>query len=52
MSPAEGIAMVAHGINERMAQIRAVNQRAALPWYLQARGRNFETLAAEVRAGR
>jgi hypothetical protein len=35
------------GINERMAQIRAVNQRGALPWYLQARGRNFETRAAD-----
>lgn len=35
------------GINERMAQVRAVNQRGALPWYLQARGRNFETRAAD-----
>lgn len=35
------------GINERKAQIRAVNQRGALPWYLQARGRNFETRAAD-----
>ena len=34
------------GINERMSQIRAVNQRGALPYYLQARGRNFETKAA------
>jgi hypothetical protein len=36
------------GINERMAQVRAVNQRGALPWYLQARGRNFETRAADA----
>lgn len=36
------------GINERMAQIRAVNQRGALPWYIQARGRNFETRAADA----
>lgn len=35
------------GINERMAQVRAVNQRGALPWYLQQRGRNFETRAAD-----
>ena len=35
------------GINERIAQTRAVNQRGALPWYLQARGRNFETRAAD-----
>lgn len=37
----------ADGINERMAQVRAVNQRGALPWYLQMRGRNFETRAAD-----
>ncbi len=36
------------GINERMAQIRAVNQRGALPWYIQARGRNFETRTADA----
>lgn len=35
------------GINERMAQVRAVNQRGALPWYIQMRGRNFETRAAD-----
>jgi len=36
------------GINERKAQIRAVNQRGALPWYLQQRGRNFETRQADA----
>jgi len=35
------------GINEREAQVRSVNQRGAVPWYLQARGRNFETRAAD-----
>jgi len=35
------------GINERKAQTRAVNQRGALPWYIQMRGRNFETRAAD-----
>jgi hypothetical protein len=36
------------GINERMAQVRAVNQRGALPWYIQQRGRNFESRAADA----
>lgn len=35
------------GINERSSQIRAVNQRLAVPFYLQARGRNFETRSAD-----
>lgn len=35
------------GINTRHAQIRAVNERGAVPWYLQQRGRNFETRAAD-----
>jgi hypothetical protein len=35
-------------LNERVSQIRAVNQRGALPWYLQARGMNFETRAADA----
>lgn len=35
------------GINTRHAQIRSVNERGAVPWYLQARGRNFETRAAD-----
>jgi hypothetical protein len=35
------------GINTRHAQIRSVNERGAVPWYLQARGRNFETRSAD-----
>jgi hypothetical protein len=36
------------GINERGSQIRAVNQRLAVPFYLQMRGRNFETRSADA----
>jgi hypothetical protein len=39
---------VQDGINKRMAQVWAVNERGAVPWYLQARGRNFETRAADA----
>lgn len=35
------------GINERAAQTRAVNQRGALPWYLQKAGINMETRSAD-----
>lgn len=38
---------VQDGLNERQSQIRAVNQRGANPKYLQRRGLNLETAAAD-----
>jgi hypothetical protein len=36
------------GVNERKSQIRAVNQRGAVPWYIEKKGINLETKAAEA----
>jgi hypothetical protein len=36
------------GVNERMSQARAVNQRGALPWVMVRRGINLETRAADA----
>ncbi len=36
------------GLNERISQARAVNQRGAMPWVMQRRGINMETRAADA----